>query len=117
MAMDDAYYLTRAIFRNNYDDKAALFIDEYESFNDKINNAINKDVILEDMTIDHDKILDITDNEKEIIFSSYRFKTYLKIVKQIYEYNIKCHQLISFKLKSKLSSDIIDNIIFNFFIK
>ena len=66
------------------------------------------------MTIDHDTIMDITDNEKEMVFSSYLLKTYLKTVKQIYEYNIKCHQLISFKLKSKLSSDIIDNIVIKF---
>ena len=113
MAMGDAYYLTRTIFRNNYDDKADIFINEYEIFNVKINNAVNKDVIREEMTIDHDTIMDITDNEKEMVFSSYLLKTYLKTVKQIYEYNIKCHQLISFKLKSKLSSDIIDNIVIN----
>ena len=111
--IDNAYYFTREIIRNNCDDKTDILIDKYETFCDSIDNAVNEDVIRENLTFDYDSILDINDENKYVMFESNLFRRYLETLNNVHKYYIKCNQINELKkTNTKIINDIIDHVIF-----
>ena len=113
MEINNTYYFTREIIRNNNDDKKDILIDEYEIFCDSIDNADNEDIIRENLTFNYDSILDINDENKYVMFESNILTRYLNTLNNVHKYNIKCKQIIKLK-NSKIPHDVVDNIIFKF---
>ena len=113
MEIENAYYFTRGIIRNNCDDKQDILIDKYEMFCDNIDNAINEDIIRENLTFDYDSILDINDENKHVMFESDLLRIYLKTLNNVHKYNKKCKTLIELN-KSKIPHDVVNNVISEF---
>ena len=91
---DIIYYSTREYIINTSCDKKALMLDENEKFNDFIKDASNQDNIRDNMTIDHDTILDINDLFLDNILYGYLIDNYAENMTKVCVFNKECKNVI-----------------------